>query len=105
MDSHNSMILAFVMQSVESPTAKVLQLAKAVICLLVSGFEEFWRSYVESIMTILLSCLSLQPMMENRCLRLESYDCRPAISDFGWSLPSGNPHCCFAVPEAALVCS
>ena len=44
-------------------------------------------------------------MMENRSLRLESYDCRPAVSDFGWSLPSGNPDCYLAVPEAALVCS
>ncbi len=43
-------------------------------------------------------------MMENRCLRLESYDCRPAVSGFGWSLPSGNPDHCLAVPKAALVC-
>lgn len=44
-------------------------------------------------------------MMENRCLRLKVYDCRPTVSDFGWSLPSGNPDRYPAVPKAALVCS
>ncbi len=94
------MILAFVMISVKLPTVKVLQPAKAFL----SPQSPIPTRLVKSIMTILLSCLSLQPMMENRCLRLESYDCRPAVSNFGWSLPSGNPDCCFAVPEAALVC-
>jgi len=101
------MILAFVMISVKLPTVKGLQPAKEFLSpqspVPISQSPVPAR-LVKSIMTILLSCLSLQPMMENRCLRLESYDCRPAVSNFGWSLPSGNPNCCFAVPEAALVC-